>query len=147
MRRMSTVIDLDLSRYFDTIQHSVLLGKIAQRIQDPQVLHLVKQIIKVGGKVGVRQGGPFSPLAANIYLNEVDWFFDAIRHKTAEGAYEAVNYHRFADDIVITISGHRTKRGWANASTPVRAYRCGTEPGEDQGGGRVERGSLRIPGV
>ena len=105
MRRMSTVIDLDLSRYFDTIQHSVLLGKIAQRIQDPQVLHLVKQIIKVGGKVGVPQGGPFSPLAANIYLNEVDWFFDAIRRKTAEGAYEAVNYHRFADDIVITISG------------------------------------------
>jgi RNA-directed DNA polymerase len=94
LRRMSTVIDLDLSRYFDTIQHSVLLGKIAQRIQDPQVLHLVKQIIKVGGKVGVPQGGPFSPLAANIYLNEVDWFFDAIRRKTAEGAYEAVNYHR-----------------------------------------------------
>src|SRR5450631_345997 len=113
LRRMSTVIDLDLSRYFDTIQHSVLLGKIAQRIEDPQVLHLVKQIIKVGGKVGVPQGGPFSPLAANIYLNKVDWFFDAIRRKTAEGAYEAVNYHRFADDIVITVSGHHTKRGWA----------------------------------
>src|SRR5437660_2450557 len=113
MRRMSTVIDVDLSRYFDTIRHSVLLDKIAQRIQDPQVLHLVKQIIKVGGKVGVPQGGPFSPLAANIYLNEVDWCFDAIRRKTAEGGYEAVNYHRFADDIVITVSGHHTKRGWA----------------------------------
>src|SRR5450759_2002197 len=113
MRRMSTVIDLDLSRYFDTIRHSVLLDKIAKRVQDPQVLHLVKQIIKVGGKVGVPQGGPFSPLAANIYLNEVDWFFDAVRRKTAEGDYEAVNYHRFADDIVITLSGHHTKRGWA----------------------------------
>ncbi|MGH9630342.1 MAG: group II intron reverse transcriptase/maturase [Bryobacteraceae bacterium] len=113
MRRMSTVIDVDLSRYFDTIRHSVLLEKIAKRIQDPQVMHLVKQIIKVGGKVGVPQGGPFSPLAANIYLNEVDWFFDAIRRKTAEGNYEAVNYHRFADDIVIAVSGHHTKRGWA----------------------------------
>jgi hypothetical protein len=113
MRRMSTVIDVDLSRYFDTIRHSVLLDKIAKRIQDPQVMHLVKQIIKVGGKVGVPQGGPFSPLAANIYLNEVDWFFDAIRRKTAEGGYEAVNYHRFADDIVITVNGHHTKRGWA----------------------------------
>jgi group II intron reverse transcriptase/maturase len=113
MRRMSTVIDVDLSRYFDTIRHSVLLDKIAKRIQDPQVLHLVKQIIKVGGTVGVPQGGPFSPLAANIYLNEVDWYFDAIRRKTAEGNYEAVNYHRFADDIVITLSGHHTKRGWA----------------------------------
>jgi RNA-directed DNA polymerase len=113
LRRMSTVIDVDLSNYFDTIRHSVLLDKIAKRVQDPQVLHLVKQIIKVGGHVGVAQGGPFSPLAANIYLNEVDWTFDAIRCKTAQGDYEAVNYHRFADDIVITVSGHPSKRGWA----------------------------------
>src|ERR1017187_1971058 len=113
MRRMSTIIDVDLSRYFDTIRHSMLLDKIAKRVQDPQVLHLVKQIINVGGKIGVPQGGPFSPLAANIYLNELDWTFDAIRRKTAEGEYEAVNYHRFADDVVITVSGHHTKRGWA----------------------------------
>lgn len=113
MRRMSTIIDVDLSRYFDTIRQSVLLDKIAKRVQDPQVLHLVKQIINVGGKIGVPQGGPFSPLAANIYLNELDWAFDTIRRKTAEGPYEAVNYHRFADDIVITVSGHHTKRGWA----------------------------------
>ena len=59
------------------------------------------------------KGGPFSPLAANIYLNELDWTFDAIRRKTAEGPYETVNYHRFADDIVITIDGHHSKRGWA----------------------------------
>lgn len=113
MRRMSTVIDVDLSKYFDTIRHSVLLEKIAKRIQDPQVMHLIKQIIKIGGKIGVPQGGPFSPLAANIYLNDVDWTFDEIRRKTAEGEFEAVNYHRFADDIVITVSGHHTKRGWA----------------------------------
>jgi group II intron reverse transcriptase/maturase len=113
LRRMSTVIDVDLSRYFDTIRHSVLLDKIATRVQDPQVLHLVKQIIKAGGKIGVPQGGPFSPLAANIYLNETDWAFDAIRRKTAQGSYEAVNYHRFADDIVITVDGHHSKRGWA----------------------------------
>jgi len=112
LRRMSTVIDVDLSRYFDTIRHSVLLDKIAKRVQDSQVLHLVKQIIKAGGKRGVPQGGPFSPLAANIYLNELDWTFDVIRRKTAQGPYEAVNYHRFADDIVITVSGHYTKRGW-----------------------------------
>jgi RNA-directed DNA polymerase len=113
LRRMSTVIDVDLSRYFDTIRHAKLLGLIAKRVQDPQVLGLIKQIIKATGKVGVPQGGPFSPLAANIYLNEVDWAFDAIRRKTAQGPYEAVNYHRFSDDMVITVSGHSSKRGWA----------------------------------
>ena len=98
LRRMTTVIDVDLSRYFDTIRHSILLEKIAKRVQDPQVMHLVKQVIKAAGKTGVPQGGPFSPLASNIYLSEVDWVFDAIRRKTADGNYEAVNYHRFADD-------------------------------------------------
>lgn len=110
---MSTVIDVDLSKYFDTIRHSILLDRIAKRVQDPEVLHLVKQIIKAAGKIGVPQGGPFIPLAANIYLTEIDWTFDAIRRKTAQGPYEAVNYHRFADDIVITVSGHTAKRGWA----------------------------------
>lgn len=112
-RRMSTVVDVDLSCYFDTIRHSILLEKIARRVQDPDVMHLVKLILKAGGKIGVPQGGPFSPLAANIYLNGVDWYFDAIRRKTAVGEYEAVNYHRFADDIVILVSGHHTKRSWA----------------------------------
>ena len=73
----------------------------------------MKQVIKAAGKIGVPQGGPFSPLASNIYLNEVDWALDAIRRKTAEGNYEAVNYHRFADDMVVTVSGHSSKRGWA----------------------------------
>jgi hypothetical protein len=52
-------------------------------------------------------------LAANIYLNEVDRAFDTIRRTTAQGAYEAVNYHRFADDRVIAVSGPHSKRGWA----------------------------------
>lgn len=52
-------------------------------------------------------------MTSNIYLNEVDWAFDAIRRKTAEGSYEGVNYHRFTDDMVITVSGHSSKQGWA----------------------------------
>ena len=113
LRRMTRVIDVDLTNYFDSIRHSVLLDKIARRVKDPEVMRLVKQIIKTTGKVGVAQGGPFSPLAANMYLTDLDWYFDGIRRKTAEGEFEAVNYHRFADDIVITVSGHYSKRGWA----------------------------------
>jgi RNA-directed DNA polymerase len=112
LRRMTTVIDVDLSKYFDTIRHSVLLDKIARRVQDPNVMRLIKQILKTSGTVGVQQGGPFSPLAGNIYLNDLDWTFDAIRKKTATGTYEAINYHRFVDDIVITVSGHNSKQGW-----------------------------------
>jgi len=113
LRRMRIVIDVDLSKYFDNIKHAVLLEKIAKRVQDPQVMHLIKQIINVGGKVGVPQGGPLSPLAANIYLNEIDWYFDGIREKTAYKDYEYVNYYRFADDIVITVSDHYSKSGWS----------------------------------
>jgi group II intron reverse transcriptase/maturase len=113
LRRMSRVVDVDLARYFDPIRHSILVDKMAKRVQDLAVMHLIKQILKAGGTVGVPQGGPLSPLAANIYLNEVDWMFDAIRRKTAEGPYEAVNYHRCADDSVITVSGHHQKQGGA----------------------------------
>lgn len=112
LRRMTKIIDVDLSRYFDTIRHAVLLDKIARRVQDPQVMKLVKQIIKAGGKVGVQQGGPFSTLAANIYLNDLDWYFESVKEKTTIGSYEAVNYHRFVDDIIIAVSGHHTKKGW-----------------------------------
>ena len=103
------------------------------------MLHLVKQMLKAGGKSGVPQGGPFSPLAANIYLNEVDWAFDAIRRKTAQGPYEAVNYHRFADDIVITVSGHHTqtrlgRTGLATPSGVLGPPRGRDEPGENESG-------------
>lgn len=70
---------------------------------------------------GLDQEGPFNPLTANIFLEEVNWFFDAVRRKTAEGACEAVNYRRFGDHIVTTIGGHHTKRGWAEpALQPIR---------------------------
>lgn len=57
LRRMTIIIDVDLSRYFDTIRYNILLEKIAKRVQDPQVMHLVKQVIKATGKIGVPQGG------------------------------------------------------------------------------------------
>ena len=88
-------------------------------------------------KSGVPQGGPVNPLAANISLNEGDWACDAMRRQTAQGPYEAVNYQRFADDIVITVRGHDRKRGWAARALPrlqEQLTRLGVEvnSGEDQ---------------
>ena len=82
----------------------------------------------------------------------MDWYFDGIRRQTAAGEYEAVNYHRFADDIVITVSGHHTKQGWAERALlrlceQIEPLGDQAEPGEDQGGGYPPRGELRIPGV
>src|SRR5213593_3528391 len=66
------VIDLDLAAYFDTVRHDVLLGQVARRVQDPEILHLLKLVLKASGKRGVPQSGVVSPLLANIYLNGVD---------------------------------------------------------------------------
>ena len=65
LRRMWLVVDVDLSKYFDTIRHHILLNKIARRIQDPDVMHLIKQIIKVNGRLG---GEPCSRITATSPL-------------------------------------------------------------------------------
>jgi RNA-directed DNA polymerase len=66
------VIDLDLAAYFDSVRHDLLLGKVARRIQDKEILHLLKGMLTASGKRGVPQGGVISPLLSNVYLTEVD---------------------------------------------------------------------------
>src|SRR6266436_2737287 len=81
------IIDLDLRAYFDNVQHSLLLEKVAKRVQDDEVMRLLKMILKATGKKGVPQGGVISPLISNVYLNEVDRMLEKALDTTRRGKY------------------------------------------------------------
>jgi RNA-directed DNA polymerase len=101
------VIDLDLKAYFDNIRHHILLNKVAERVNDDQVMRLLKLILKAGGKRGVPQGGVISPMLSNIYLNEVDRMLERAKEVTRRGKYTHIEYARFADDLVVLVDGFR----------------------------------------
>ena len=108
------VVDADLSKYFDTIPHQELMGLVARRIVDRQILKLIKMWLKAaveerdergnrritggkGSQMGTPQGGVISPLLANIYMHR---FLKVWREGSKGAEYHAyiVNY---ADDLVI----------------------------------------------
>ena len=97
---------LDLSKYFDTLNHTVLLNLLRQQIKDERVIQMVKRYLKSGvmenGVVmeteeGSPQGGNLSPLLANVYLNEFDWEFKR----------RGVPCIRYADDIILLAKSER----------------------------------------
>jgi RNA-directed DNA polymerase len=106
VRNKTRVIDLDLSAYFDTITHSILLAKVARRVADDKVLRLLKVMLAANGKRGVPQGSVISPLLANIYLNEVDAMLERMKKQTGRSGFTYVEYARFADDLVILVDGY-----------------------------------------
>lgn len=106
VRGFTKVIDVDLTAYFDNINHGILMDKIALRINDPKIMRLIKLMLKTNGKVGVPQGSVISPLFSNIYLNAIDRMFERAKRETARRGYENMEYCRFADDTVILVNGH-----------------------------------------
>jgi RNA-directed DNA polymerase len=113
------IIDLDLRAYFDTVQHSLLLDKVAKRVRDDQVMRLLKMILKATGKKGVPQGGVISPVLSNLYLNEVDRMLERAMKATRFKQYTAVQYARFADDLVILVDAH-PRHEWLLAAVTKR---------------------------
>ncbi|WP_025436036.1 group II intron reverse transcriptase/maturase [Peptoclostridium acidaminophilum] len=99
-------VEIDLSKYFDTLNHELLLNLLRKKFQDNRVIELIKKYLKSGvmangvfskTEEGSPQGGPLSPLLANIYLNEFD--------KEMEG--RGVKIVRYADDIVVLAKSKR----------------------------------------
>jgi RNA-directed DNA polymerase len=103
VREKTRIIDIDLRAYFDNVRHDLLLGKVAQRVNDGEVLHLLKLMLKATGKRGVPQGGVISPLLSNLYLNEVDKMLERAKETTRNGQYTYIEYARYADDLVVLI--------------------------------------------
>lgn len=100
------VVDIDISKFFDHVNHDRLMGRIAQVIRDQRVLHLVGKYLRRGAMVegvvmasteGTPQGGPLSPLLANIYLDALDKELDRRGHC----------YCRYADDCNIYVGSQQ----------------------------------------
>ena len=100
------VVDLDIEKYFDTVNHDKLISILRERINDATTLHLIRSFLKAGvmeeGLVspteeGVPQGGPLSPVLSNVYLDKLD--------KELEG--RGLHFARYADDCNIFVRSEK----------------------------------------
>jgi RNA-directed DNA polymerase len=106
VKHKTRVIDIDLRAYFDNVRHDLLLAKVARRVNDAEVLRLLKMMLKASGKKGVPQGGVISPLLSNLYLDEVDRMLERAKEVTRNGKYTYIEYARYADDLVILVDAY-----------------------------------------
>lgn len=102
----SWAIDIDLSKFFDRVSHDLLMERVARKVKDKQVLKLIGRYLRAGVEVdgsirptelGVPQGGPLSPLLANIMLDDLD----------KEMEHRGHTFARYADDFVVLVSSQR----------------------------------------
>lgn len=100
------VVDIDLEKFFDRVNHDLLMGRLARRIGDKRLLRLIRRYLEAGvllnGVVvergeGTPQGGPLSPLLANILLDELDQELERRGHR----------FCRYADDCNIYVQSQR----------------------------------------
>lgn len=100
------VVDMDLQAFFDRVNHDRLMVRLKSRCTDARLLRLINRYLKAGANVagiieattmGVPQGGPLSPVLANVVLDELDWELDRRAHRFA----------RYADDCNILVKSKR----------------------------------------
>jgi group II intron reverse transcriptase/maturase len=101
------VVDIDLEKFFDTVNHDRLMARMKEEVKDKRVLRLVNEYLKAGvmvngvvmeSKEGTPQGGPLSPLLSNIVLTELDRKLEERGHR----------FVRYADDCNIYVKSERT---------------------------------------
>lgn len=105
-------VDIDLSKFFDNVDHDLLMHRLGRRIRNKRVLKLIGRYLRAGVEIngtiqptalGVPQGGPLSPLLANIMLDDLDRYLET-RHSA---------FARYADDFVVCVetkeAGERVK--------------------------------------
>ena len=119
VQQKTRVIDVDLRSYFDNVRHDRLLAKVALRVDDADVMRLLKRMLKANGRCGVPQGGVISPLLSNLYLTQVDRMLERAKEATRYGKYTYIEYARFADDLVILIDAH-PRHDWLMAAVEKR---------------------------
>ena len=100
------VVDIDLAKYFDTVNHDLLIGMVREQVKDEAVIRLIRKFLKSGVMVngllsptteGTPQGGNLSPLLSNIYLTSFDRLLENRGHK----------FVRYADDCNIYVKSQR----------------------------------------
>src|SRR5450432_3554162 len=126
------VVDVDLEQFFDRVNHDVLMGKLAKRIGDRRVLRLIRRYLEAGMLAnglaterheGTPQGGPLSPLLANVLLDEVDKELEKRGHA----------FVRYADDCNVYVRSKRAgervgaARFARNAKTVANALESRTD--------------------
>jgi RNA-directed DNA polymerase len=99
-------VDIDLEKFFDMVNHDVLMNRVARKVSDKGILHLIGRYLRAGVVVhgrlietpkGVPQGGPLSPLLSNILLDDLDKALEKRGHQFA----------RYADDLTILVKSKR----------------------------------------
>lgn len=105
-RGYAYAVDIDLEKFFDTVDHDVLMSRVSRRISDKGILRLIGKYLRAGVVVdgrlnetskGVPQGGPLSPLLSNILLDDLDKELEKRGHQ----------FSRYADDAVILVKSKR----------------------------------------
>lgn len=114
----SWVVDIDLEKFFDRVNHDMLMARVARRVSDKQLLRLIRRFLESGVMIngvvvtseeGTPQGGPLSPLLSNIMLDDLDKELERRGHK----------FVRYADDCNIYV---RSQRSGERVKASVTAF-------------------------